>query len=149
MLGNLIFICCVFVVCFFCCCCVFFNFLKEIFLEYNQPVKHFQSRSVMSTRLTWSFFLMLYIPVNNYSVMSGQYLAWSGSKLFAKVISRWLKLPLSGGELNNLSWQVIRSLCGPSCKILIILTINHLKSFHDDLSALWECFKTVMRMFCT
>ena len=27
--------------------------------------------------------------------------AWSGSKLFAKVISRWQKLPLAGKELNT------------------------------------------------
>ena len=55
----------------------FFNFFKQIFQEYHQSVKQFGSRS----GLTFCR-------------------AWSGSKLFAKVISRWQKSPLAGKELT-------------------------------------------------
>ena len=50
---------------------------KLIFQEYHQSVKQFWSRSDLT------FFQ-----------------AWSGSKLFAKNISRWQKSPLVGKELN-------------------------------------------------
>ena len=53
------------------------NFFKIIFQEYHQSVKQFRSRSGPTFRR-----------------------AWSGSKLFAKVISRWKKSPLVGKELT-------------------------------------------------
>ena len=65
MLGNF--------ACFFCHLWIFLktNFFKKIFQEYHQSVKQFGSRSGPTF-----------------------YWAWSGSKLFAKFISRRQKLPL-------------------------------------------------------
>ena len=60
----------------------FLLFFKKIFLEYHQSVKQLGSRSGLT-------FCQ----------------AWSGSELFAKVISRWQKLPLAGKELMFLSKQ--------------------------------------------
>ena len=54
------------------------NFSKKIFQEDHQIVKQFGSRSEAPT-----FFW-----------------AWSGSKLFAKIVSRWQKSPLEGKELR-------------------------------------------------
>ena len=66
MLGNF--------ACFFCGLRIFFliNFFKNIFQEYHQIVKQFGSRSGPTFCL-----------------------AWSGSKLFAGVISRWQKFATS------------------------------------------------------
>ena len=72
MLGNF--------ACFFFLSSVDFfkiNFFKIIFQEYHQSVKQFRSRSGPTFRR-----------------------AWSGSKLFAKVISRRKKSPLVGKELT-------------------------------------------------
>ena len=70
MLGNY--------ACFFCCLWIFLKllFFKNIFQEYHQSVKQFGSRSGP----TFCRF-------------------WSGSKLFAKAITRWQKSPLAGKEL--------------------------------------------------
>ena len=74
MRGNFI---CFFVVCGF----LFFNikFFKNVFQEYHQSVIQFGSRSGPTFCR-----------------------AWSGSKLFSKVISRWQKSPLAGKELREI-----------------------------------------------
>ena len=74
MLGNFA---CFFVVCRFFFKLTFF-FFKKIFQQYHQSVKQFGSRS-------------------------GQTFcrAWSGSKLFANVFSRWQKSPLARREWKS------------------------------------------------
>ena len=81
MLGNISF----FVV--FCWLFSKINFFKKFFQEHCQSVKQFGSRSVPT--FCWS---------------------WSGSKLFAKVISRWQKSPLATIGLNAMchNWTVLQ-----------------------------------------
>ena len=71
----------------FCHLWIVFNFsffFKKIFQEYHQSVKQFGSRSGPTGPT--------FCP------------AWSGSKLFAKVISRQQKSPLAGKELMQTNW---------------------------------------------
>ena len=70
------------------------NFSKIISQEYHQSVKQFGSRSDPTFCR-----------------------AWSGSKLFAKVISRWHELPLAEKELNNVERDV-------KCKTIIITCLH-------------------------
>ena len=58
------------------------NFFQKLFQEYHQSVKQFRSRSGLTFCRVWS-----------------------GSKLFAKVVSRWQKSPLAVKELMNI-WSV-------------------------------------------
>ena len=78
MMGNLS--------CFFLWIFFFLNQLfqkkKKIFQEYYQSVKQFGFRAGPTFCR-----------------------AWSGSKLFANVISRWQKLPLAGKELSYQWWR--------------------------------------------
>ena len=69
----------------FCRLWIFFKsyFFKNIFQEYHQCVKQFGSRSGPKFCR-----------------------AWSGSKLFAKVISRWQKSPLAGKEFRSIVWRL-------------------------------------------
>ena len=80
VLPTVFFFAYIFVICNF-----FFkiNFFEKFFQEYHQSVKQFR---------TWSGPTL--------------YRARSGSKLFAKVISRGQKLPLAGKELNELQMRI-------------------------------------------
>ena len=75
-LSFLTLACCVILNAFFVVCWFFFkiNLFEKLFHEYHQSVKQFGSRS-------------------------GPTFSWSGSKLFATVISRKQKWPLAGKEL--------------------------------------------------
>ena len=84
----------------FCCLWIFFfeiNFFqkkKKNFEEYHQSVKQFGSRSGPTFCR-----------------------AWSGSKQFAKIVSRWQRLPLVGKELRGIDTlsgeATISELCLP------------------------------------
>ena len=89
MLGNFA---CFFVICGF---CFKSTFSKKIFQEYHQSVKQFGSRSVLM--FCW---------------------ARSGSKLFAKVISRRQKSPLAWKGLKRLdNFSAIVYKGGNSCNV--------------------------------
>ena len=92
--------------CFYCLLTFFqINFLKNLLSKHTQCVKQFGSRSV----LTFCWF-------------------WSGSKVFAKVISRWQKLPLArkmwGGNNKCLLGNFPYFYC-----LLTFFKINFLKNF--------------------
>ena len=121
MLGN---------ISWFCCCLLTFfkiNFFKKFFHKHYQSVKKFGSRS--GPTICWS---------------------WSGSKLFAKVISRRQKALRARNELGPNRYEAIKvsSAADDILKFQIFFSIQVMLDTSCDLSARRR-FKWNIKLFLT
>ena len=97
--------------------------LDTEFFQYHQGVKQFGSRSgPMFCR------------------------AWSGSKLFAKVFSRWQKLPLAGKALNTY-YSLAKTLAKVNFIWLLFHLAKVLATTNSELGKPWRCTRRLKEKY--